>query len=143
MTAVFLYNDRTRFEKEFTNARDRSHRQRWRGQDQYFCGDVGPQPIFLNTTVRTEDLVTLPGVPANVTVLGASAYNTAQGVAFSGVERDLAIVSLIGNWNIAGSGYTMNVSTAWRDEERSTGSDSEAQSIWDAPRTRSRHSTVR
>ena len=97
--------------------------------NQYFCGDVGAQPIFLNTSPRVGDVVTLPGVPANVTVLGATAYNAAQGVAFSGVERDLAIVSLIGNWDIAGSGYSVNLSTAWRDEERRTGSDSDHSAV--------------
>lgn len=97
--------------------------------NQYFCGDIAPQPIFLNTGVRNGAPTLLPGVPANVTVLGQTAYNAAQGVAFSGVERDLSLVSLTGSWDILGSGHAVSLSTAYRDEEKRTGSDSDHSSV--------------
>ncbi|NJO12845.1 MAG: TonB-dependent receptor plug domain-containing protein [Gammaproteobacteria bacterium] len=97
-------------------------------RNQYFCGDVQAQPIALNDGPR-QQLNPLPGVPANVTIFGASAYNAAQGAAFSGVERDLTLISLIGDWDIGNSGYSLTVQSAWRDEDRRTGSDSDHSSV--------------
>lgn len=96
--------------------------------NQYFCGDIRPQPINLNTGPRSGAPTLLPGVPANVTVLGQTAYNAAQGVTFSGVERDIALVSAIANWGVLG-GHTLTLSGAYRDEEKRTGSDSDHSSV--------------
>jgi iron complex outermembrane receptor protein len=96
--------------------------------NQYFCGDILPQPINLNTGPRSGAPTLLPGVPADVTVLGQTAYNEGSGVAFSGVERDLTLVSLLGSWDIVG-GTTLTLSTAYRDEEKRTGSDSDHSSV--------------
>jgi len=97
-------------------------------RNQYFCGDILAQPIALNDGPR-QTLNALPGVPTNVTIFGASAYNAAQGVAFSGVNRDLTLASLIGNWDIGSSGYSLTAQGAWRDEERKSGSDSDHSSV--------------
>lgn len=97
--------------------------------NQYFCGDIAPQPINLNTGPRNGAPALLPGVPGNVTVLGQTAYNAATGVAFSGVERDITLVSLLGSWDLFGSGTTLSLSSAYRDEEKRTGSDSDHSSV--------------
>ncbi|RMF97255.1 MAG: TonB-dependent receptor [Gammaproteobacteria bacterium] len=103
---------------------------------QYYCGDVERpgDTVALNdgplAPGRTAPLV--PGIvpnPAPGFGVVTPVYNPQQGVAFSGVHRDLTYASLLGDWDIAGSGWNAVGSFAWRDEELKTGSDSDHSSI--------------
>jgi iron complex outermembrane recepter protein len=104
--------------------------------NQYFCGAVRPQPIALNDGPVT-NLVTTPAVPATVLLpypwnrpLGAppgpptSSYQLDTGTPFSGVYRQRRTGSILADWDVFGSGYTLTFSTAFRDEFRRTGADS-------------------
>jgi len=105
--------------------------------NQYFCGEIQPGRVLLNTTQPVTNPQVAPGVPANVlNPISAPpladqppgttrAYDTRPGIAFSGVDRDLTLVSALYEWDISGSGYTLTVDGAIRDEERKSGSDSD------------------
>jgi len=105
-------------------------------QDQYFCGTVNRTVdyVALNDApaISTQPIL-VPGVldtpftfVTGVTVLP---YDSAQGVAFSGVERDLLYTSLRADWDVMGSGWTLVGSGAYRDDDLRTGSDSDHSSI--------------
>ena len=104
--------------------------------NQYFCGAIQPQPIRLNDGPVT-NLVTQPAVPATVLLpfpwnrpagppnfTPTSSYLLDNGVAFSGVERERRTGSLLADWDIFGSGYTLTFAAALRNEVRDTGADS-------------------
>jgi outer membrane receptor protein involved in Fe transport/outer membrane protein OmpA-like peptidoglycan-associated protein len=100
--------------------------------NQYYCGELKTRPIFLNdgpsfTGVLPRD----PAVPDNLLTLvpPSTAYNPAQGIAFSGVERNSRYFSGISDWDIGGSGYTLVVDGGLRTEDRRTGSDSDFMSF--------------
>jgi hypothetical protein len=72
------------------------------------------------------------GIPdaGNTQAWTADVYNEAvPGLAFSGVERDLTYASVLAEWDIGGSGWTLSTSLAYRDEDRKTGSDSDHSSV--------------
>jgi outer membrane receptor protein involved in Fe transport len=110
--------------------------------NQYFCGEIKPRKVYLNTTKAVTNLAAVqPGAPGVLpnTVIGApqpgapagstATFDLRPGIAFSGVERDLTLVSALGEWDIQGSGYTLLVDGAWRTEDRLTGSDSDFSSV--------------
>jgi iron complex outermembrane receptor protein len=98
--------------------------------NQYFCGSVrNPRPgtVSLNDGPAVAPYPTgslVAGLPAGALVFGAPVYNPVNGLAFSGVERDILYLSLLSQWDINSSGYNLITSFAYRDEDRKTGSDS-------------------
>ncbi len=120
----------------------------WTGStnnNQYYCGEVNAP----GRTVQLNDgpavnTVLVPGIP-NVDLPGFSLpfpgsplppgifqggppYNPNTGVAFSGVERDIARISLQGQWEF-NNGYALIGSVTGRTEDRKTGSDSDHTSV--------------
>jgi outer membrane receptor protein involved in Fe transport len=102
--------------------------------NQYFCGKIN-RP---GDTVALNDGPARPGWPGpsdlfpgipNVPFGGQPVYNPANGLPFSGVNRDLLFASLLSEWDIAGSGFVLTTSLGYRDEERKTGSDSDHSQI--------------
>ncbi|MBM4220325.1 MAG: TonB-dependent receptor [Gammaproteobacteria bacterium] len=98
---------------------------------QYFCGKIN-RP---GDTVSLNDGPALPGQPTPIPGLpdvlygpGAGTsdiYQSAQGLPFSGVERDLKYGSVLADWDIGGSGWTLSTGLTYRTEDRRTGSDSD------------------
>ena len=114
--------------------------------NQYYCGEVGPQLIYLNDRPVTQTITPTPGFPltsaytaaqvASLTAIGFGSvlptggfYDTRTGVAFSGVNRDLSFASAMGTWDIAGSGYTLTLDGGIRSEKVKSGSDSDHSAI--------------
>ena len=103
--------------------------------NQYFCGEIRPGRIFLNDAPVTQPIVLVSGIPTtlNTTASGipptGGIYDTRQGLVFSGVNRDLALATAIGTWDIFGSGYTLTVDGGLREDKRKTGSDSDHSSV--------------
>ena len=114
--------------------------------NQYFCGEIQPGRIFLNDAPVT-NVVPNPSAPPNLlspTAPGTAPlagqtsrlYDTRQGVAFSGVNRNLRYFSALADWDIGGSGYRLVLDGAIRGEDNITGSDSEFSSVnWFQNRT--------
>jgi iron complex outermembrane recepter protein len=114
--------------------------------NQYFCGEIQPGRIFLNDAPVTN---VVPNASAPTNLLSATApgtaplagqtsrlYDTRQGVAFSGVNRNVRYFSALADWDIAGSGYKLIVDGAVRGDDALTGSDSEFSSVnWFQNRT--------
>ena len=92
--------------------------------NQYFCGEIKPRPIMLNDGPDADGVPNvLPGINPGSTFFG-NVYSLAQGVAFSGVKRDLEVYALSATYDFdAGPSLTFQVSR--RDEETKTGSDSD------------------
>jgi outer membrane receptor protein involved in Fe transport len=108
--------------------------------NQYYCGEINPRQIYLNTTAPVINFTPNPAIPLNAVVLPSVAgvnyapgstrtYSTDPGIAFSGVARDLYYWSGLYEWDISGSGYVLSASGAYRDEDRKTGSDSDFTSL--------------
>jgi len=102
--------------------------------NQWFCGEVKPQGIYLNDAPVTQAIVPVVGIPSTLRVAPFVAatggiYDTRQGVAFSGVNRDLDLASFLVNYDIAGSGYDLIVDGGIRNEDRKSGSDSDHSSV--------------
>jgi len=92
--------------------------------NQYFCGEIKPGTIALNDGPDADGVPnTIPGLNEGSTFFG-TLYNPAQGVAFSGVERDLEVFNVAVNYEFA-NGYQLSLMAGTRDEERKTGSDSD------------------
>jgi outer membrane receptor protein involved in Fe transport len=102
-------------------------------RNQYYCGSIEPRPIYLNDAPVTQSVPIVPGIPATLNpapnVATGGIYDTRQGVAFSGVERDLALASVVFKWDIAGSGYRLTVDGSIRSEDRWTGADSDHSQV--------------
>ncbi|MFQ5635434.1 MAG: TonB-dependent receptor, partial [Gammaproteobacteria bacterium] len=112
-------------------------------RNQFFCGEVTGKnrQVLLNDGPDADGVANLipgvvdqltPGVPSFIAPGfpgGDDPYDPAQGVAFSGVNRDLTYLSLSGDWDIAGSGYALIGSLAYRSDELTTGSDSDHSSV--------------
>ena len=92
--------------------------------NQYYCGEIKQRPIMLNDGPDADGVPNvLPGINPGSTFFG-NVYSLAQGVAFSGVKRDLEIYALSATYDFdAGPSLTFQVSR--RDEEAKTGSDSD------------------
>ncbi|MGA0053637.1 MAG: TonB-dependent receptor [Steroidobacteraceae bacterium] len=101
-------------------------------KNQYFCGEIVQRPIYLNDAPVTQPIVQVPGIP-NVNYVVPSTpngvYDTRQGVAFSGVHRDLDLLLASLSWDINGSGYTFSLNAGNRSDDRKTGSDSDHSSM--------------
>ncbi len=93
-------------------------------RNQYYCGEIKAGPIALNDGPDADGVPNaLPGINAGSTFFG-NVYSTAQGVAFSGVRRDLGILALQAAYELDFGG-TLNLQVSRRDEDRDTGSDSD------------------
>jgi len=111
--------------------------------NQYYCGDIvgKDRRVSVNDGPDADGQANLvPGVPDQLTPGvpgfivpgfpgGDDPYDPAQGVAFSGVERDLTYVNFSGDWDMMGSGYSLIGSIAYRTDELTTGSDSDHSSV--------------
>ena len=110
--------------------------------NQYFCGEISGKNrvVSVNDGPDADGVANLvPGVPDQLTPGtpafipgfpgGEDPYDPRQGVAFSGVERDLTYLNLSGDWDMMGSGYTLLGSIAYRNDELSTGSDSDHSAV--------------
>jgi len=92
--------------------------------NQYFCGEIKSAPIALNDGPDADGVPNvIPGLQEGSTFFG-TLYNPAQGVAFSGVERELDYYSLAADYTFDND-YRLVFQTGYRDEERKTGSDSD------------------
>ena len=117
----------------------------WTGSsnnNQYYCGEITRpgDTVALNDGDAVQTLVVpgipdtplpgfdIPGVFPPGLFPGGDPYNPNQGVAFSGVERDITLASLMADWELA-NGWSIVGSFAWRDEKRATGSDSDHSSV--------------
>ncbi len=120
----------------------------WTGStnnNQYYCGEVNRpgDTVQLNDEAGT-NLVLVPGIP-NETLPGfylpfpgsplpqglfpgGNPYSLNDGLAFSGVHRDILLASIKSDIEF-GNGWTMTAQVATRDEERKTGSDSDHTSV--------------
>ena len=100
--------------------------------NQYYCGEIKARPIYLNDAPVTQPIVQLAGIPATfvggVTATGG-VYDTRQGVAFSGVNRDLDLALASFRWDVMGSGYAVAINGGTRRDDRKTGSDSDHSSV--------------
>jgi iron complex outermembrane recepter protein len=98
-------------------------------RNQWFCGTVRAQPnnIYLNTDPATYSLVR----PTGTTTITAQ-----DGTAYDGIFNSQINVSNIIEWDIAGTGWTLEVRSGYRNNKNSSGSDSdhsEAFSTFGAP----------
>lgn len=95
-----------------------------RNQNQYFCGEILPRPIALNDGPDADGVPNLiPGINPGSTFFG-NVYSLGQGVAFSGVQRELNVYSAAAAYEMD-SGNTLTFQVSRRDEEAKTGSDSD------------------
>ncbi len=113
--------------------------------NQYYCGDINRpgDTVQLNDQAGVNTVVvpgipdaTLPGftlpfpgspVPDGL-FPGGDPYSLNDGLAFSGVDRDISYFSITGDWEFE-SGWFLHATAAIRDEERKTGSDSDHTSV--------------
>jgi outer membrane receptor protein involved in Fe transport len=114
--------------------------------NQYYCGEIQAGRIFLNDAPVTNVVpnasapanLLSPTAPGTAPLAGQTSrlYDTRQGIAFSGVNRNLRYFSALADWDIGGSGYRLVVDGAIRGEDTLTGSDSEFSSVnWFQDRT--------
>ncbi len=93
-------------------------------RNQYYCGEIQARPIALNDGPDADGVPNLiPGINAGSTFFG-NVYSLGQGVAFSGVERNLNVYSMSASYDFD-SGNTLTFQVSSRDEEARTGSDSD------------------
>ena len=99
--------------------------------NQWFCGEVKPQLIYLNDAPVTRRGPGVIGIPSTLRgqAPGALIYDKRQGVAFSGVHRDAEFASASFRWDIMGSGYNLVLNGGWRDESLKTGADSDHSEV--------------
>lgn len=107
--------------------------------NQYFCGTIQPQGIYLNDGPVTQTIVPVPGFPLTSTLTAAQAsifglvpgslYSTQTALPLSGVQRELAYGLALVEWNINGSGYLMTLDGGVRNEKVDSGSDSDHSAL--------------
>ena len=101
--------------------------------NQWFCGEVKPQLIYLNDAPVTRRGPGVIGIPSTLRGTGipsgALIYDPRQGLAFSGVHRDAEFASAGFRWDIMGSGYNLVLNGGWRDESLKTGADSDHSEV--------------
>lgn len=117
----------------------------WTGStnnNQYYCGEINRpgDTVALNdgpaiTTVVVPGIpdsplpgFDIPGVFPPGLFPGGDPYNENNGLAFSGVDRDIMLTSLKMDMEMS-NGWSIVASAAIRDEERKTGSDSDHSSV--------------
>ncbi len=108
--------------------------------NQYFCGEIKAGPIHLNDGPDADGIPnTIPGIQEGSTFsniaglpflprLPGEIYSLQQGVAFSGVERELTVLALSSEYQLA-SGHSLVFQTSHRSEDLMTGSDSDHSSV--------------
>ncbi|MEM1144604.1 MAG: TonB-dependent receptor [Pseudomonadota bacterium] len=101
--------------------------------NQYFCGDVQAGTIALNDqdavgeTIVRADVPNGGFLPGGATFFGQP-YSTTDGTAFDGVNREIYLASLLVEHEFE-NGYALTLSSAFREEELKTGSDSDHSSV--------------
>jgi len=95
--------------------------------NQYYCGQINPGQVALNTDAISGPSPTVPGIPPGSTFFG-DIYSGNDGTAFDGLEREQTLVSLLADWTI-GPGYELTASSAFRTDEVKTGYDSDHTSV--------------
>jgi len=95
--------------------------------NQYYCGQINPGQVALNTDAITPPSPTVPGIAPGSTFFG-DIYSGNDGTAFDGLEREQTLVSLLADWTI-GPGYELTASSAFRTDEVKTGYDSDHTSV--------------
>lgn len=122
----------------------------WTGStnnNQYYCGEITApgDTVQLNDGPAVNTVLvpgipdtplpgfSLPGVPVPPgfppgLFPGGDPYNESTGVAFSGVERELTLITLQADYEFD-NGYSLISSVAMRNEDRKTGSDSDHTSV--------------
>ncbi len=93
----------------------------------YFCGALKERPIALNdgdaaTAEALQELITDLGYNLDTNLVLST--NPRAGVHFSGVERDLQVFSLLAEHELQ-NGHKLVLATSLREEETTTGSDSD------------------
>jgi len=96
-------------------------------RNQYYCGQIDPGQVALNTDAISGPSPTVPGIPPGSTFFG-DIYSANDGTAFDGLEREQTLVSLLADWTI-GPGYELTASSAFRTDEVKTGYDSDHTSV--------------
>ena len=92
--------------------------------NQYYCGEIRSRPIALNDGPDADGVANvIPGINPGSTFFG-NVYSLAQGVAFSGVKRELNVYALSAAYELD-SGNTLTFQVSRRNEEAQTGSDSD------------------
>jgi outer membrane receptor protein involved in Fe transport len=94
--------------------------------NQYFCGEIRPGQVALNTGPAVGPVPVVPGAPAT---LGSNVYSTRDGTAFDGIQRDVWLTTAQLSWDLGGSGYVFDVNFGFRDEEELFGTDSDHSSV--------------
>ncbi len=95
-----------------------------RNRNQYYCGEIRPRPVALNDGPDADGVANvIPGINPGSTFFG-DVYSLAQGVAFSGVQRDLNVYALSAAYEYD-SGNTLTFQVSRRNEDARTGSDSD------------------
>ena len=99
--------------------------------NQWYCGEIKPRDVYLNDAPVTQGFPPLLGIPSTLRgqPAGALIYDTRAGLPFSGVERDLDLLTASFRWDIMGSGYSMVLNGGTRDEDRKTGADSDHSQV--------------
>ena len=99
--------------------------------NQWYCGEIKPRDVYLNDAPVTQGFPPLLGIPSTLRgqAAGALIYDTRVGLPFSGVERDLDLLTASFRWDIMGSGYSMVLNGGTRDEDRKTGADSDHSQV--------------
>ncbi len=96
--------------------------------NQYYCGEIEAGPIALNDGPDADGIPNvIPGINEGSTFFG-TLYGLDQGIAFSGVERDLEVFSLALEYDLTDD-LMFSLLTSRRNEERKTGSDSDHGAI--------------
>ena len=109
---------------------------------QYYCGDIKAGTIALNDKAQVGNIVPRPDVavatadtvragrPSDgiTTYTRTQNYAPSDGTPFDGVERDVALASMLLNYDIDG-GFGLSFSAVYREEELKTGSDSDHSSV--------------
>ena len=101
--------------------------------NQYFCGDIAPGTVALNDMDQVGETIVRPDVPNGGFLPGGTTffgrpYSTTDGTAFDGVNREINLVSLLLEHEFV-NGYALTLSSAYRHEDLSTGSDSDHSSV--------------
>ena len=112
-------------------------------ENQYFCGEVKAGKVALNDKDTVNEVlrpdvpdvgstlvpgVFIPPTLSFVRFLSPDPYAETDSTAFDGVEREVTLGSVLVNYDIGG-GYGLSLSTAWREEDLKTGSDSDHSSV--------------